>query len=379
MSSPKIAIFGASGFIGAALCERLFRLEDMPFRACIHSFANAARIARLPIELVQADVLDYSQVAAAVNGVDTVVNCAWGNEAAMLKGLNNVVRAIREHKVRRFIHLGSISVHEGYADRGTVSEDAPPKFLGTYGRIKKLQDDIVFDLHKSGVPSIILAAGRIIGPYSPFVLRTLDELRTGPIVLVDEGRNPSNHVHVDNVAQSIITSLNTDRGWGERYFVTEPGRPTWAELLSGLGDAIGVRYQHFDVSRDQVLQYERESHRKAGGFMMNTVRGIASSQFRKGIAAIPLFSGLEQYAYRTFTGLHPQTQRKLKARLQRPIVVEKQSPAAVDIGHPLAVEQTRRTYFSPEKITARMRYSPVVTNDEGMEMIAAWCRFAGVA
>jgi len=379
MSKPKIAIFGASGFIGAALCERLFRVEDVPFRACIHSFANAARIARFPIELVQADVLDYAQVAAAVRGVDTVVNCAWGNEAAMVKGLNNIVKAIREEKVRRFIHLGSISVHEGYADQATVSEDAAPKPLDVYGRIKKVQDDIVFGLHKSGVPCVILAAGRIIGPYAPFVLRTLDEIRSRPIVLVDEGRNPSNHVHVDNVAQSIITCLNTEKGWGERYFVTEPGRPMWSELFSGLGNTIGVDYRRFHVSRDEVLRHQRRSGGKSRGFVMNTVRGLASGQFRKGMAAIPLFSDLEQYAYRTFTGLHPNTQRKIKARLQRPIVVEKESRTVVDIGHPLAIEQTRRTYFSPERITVRMGYTPVITNEEGMEMIAVWCRFAGVA
>lgn len=379
MSKPKIAIFGASGFLGAALCERLFRLEDIPFRACIHSFANASRIARFPVELVHADVLDYGQVAAAIRGADTVVNCAWGSEAAMVKGLKNIVSAIKAEKVSRFIHAGSISVHEGYADQSTVSEDASPKPLGVYGRIKKVQDDIVFGLHKSGVPSVILAAGRIIGPYSPFVLRTLADFKKGSVIVVDEGCNPSNHVHVDNVAHSIVTCLNTDTGWGERYFVTEPGRPTWNDLFSSLASIVGVAYRPVETSREEVLAHQHRSGGKSRPFISSVVHGLASSQFRKGMSALPLFSELEQYAYRTFTGLNPKLQRKIRAKLQRPIVVEKESEAGVDIAHPLAVEQTRRTYFSPEKITRRMGYVPVITDDEGLELIAAWCRFAGVA
>ena len=71
----RIAIVGASGFVGASLAERLLSQggdEVVPF---IHSSGNAWRLARLDIELKTLNLLDRDQVHAALRGVTHVVNC----------------------------------------------------------------------------------------------------------------------------------------------------------------------------------------------------------------------------------------------------------------------------------------------------------------
>lgn len=373
MPNEKIVVFGASGFIGASLCERLYG-EGIPLRASINSFASSARIARLPIEISQANVLNYPQVREAVRGCTSVVNCAWGSEAAMVKGLGNLIRAAKEEKAQRFIHIGSISVHEGYAEQEAVSEDAPPKPDGLYGRIKQRQDQMVLNLHRSGLSSMILAAGRVIGPYSSFLLRAADRLRSGPIVLVDDGRHPSNHIHVDNLSEAVLAALRSREGWGQRYFLTEPGRPTWRAFYADMCANLNLEFQPISVSREEVVRTTSAAAPRRN-YAIETIRGLASAQFRQGLSAIPVFKSLNEYAYKVFTGLNPGIQGKIRAKLERPIVISKQN-RSLNLADPFVVEQVRRTYFAPSKFITRVGYAPVLTEEEGQNFIRSWFDYA---
>ena len=70
----KILITGSSGLVGGALTEHLYFIEKYQFRAMIHKTGNAARIARLPIEIAKADLLNKKQVDQAVQGCRMIVN-----------------------------------------------------------------------------------------------------------------------------------------------------------------------------------------------------------------------------------------------------------------------------------------------------------------
>src|SRR5690349_13930249 len=97
MSKPRIAIVGASGFVGAALIERLYFdpawKDCFDFTAFIHGFGNAARITRLPVKIETLDLIDFSRVRLALRGYDGIINCTRGDTALMLKGLGNLGRA----------------------------------------------------------------------------------------------------------------------------------------------------------------------------------------------------------------------------------------------------------------------------------------------
>ena len=84
-SVRRIAVIGASGFVGSTLVEQLLMGTDevVPF---IHSSGNAWRIARLGIELRALDLLDGRQVEAALHGVTHVVNCSRGGDGCHAYG-----------------------------------------------------------------------------------------------------------------------------------------------------------------------------------------------------------------------------------------------------------------------------------------------------
>ncbi len=76
----RVLITGASGFIGCRLAEVISQDSGCELRAMVRKPANAARIARLDVELVQVDLRDRDQVREAVQGCDAVVHCAVGTD-----------------------------------------------------------------------------------------------------------------------------------------------------------------------------------------------------------------------------------------------------------------------------------------------------------
>jgi uncharacterized protein YbjT (DUF2867 family) len=79
MTSKKIVILGASGFVGTTLTERLWQNPDMEVVPVIHSAGSAWRLARYNCPLHQVDVGDPAALRAALAGATHVVNCTRGH------------------------------------------------------------------------------------------------------------------------------------------------------------------------------------------------------------------------------------------------------------------------------------------------------------
>ena len=95
-SNEKILITGASGLVGGRLCELLYLSKQYPFRAMVHNPGNAARIARLPIEIIVTDLLDKKAIFKAVEGCSYIVHLARDGQPVMIKGLKNLLKAAKK-------------------------------------------------------------------------------------------------------------------------------------------------------------------------------------------------------------------------------------------------------------------------------------------
>ena len=88
----KVLVTGAGGFVGGWVAES-FLLSNIGVRAGIRSWNSALRLVRHPMEIVPCDVLLPQQLDAAMDGCDTVVHCAVGNEAIVVRGTLYVLHA----------------------------------------------------------------------------------------------------------------------------------------------------------------------------------------------------------------------------------------------------------------------------------------------
>src|SRR5208283_5049661 len=129
----KILVVGASGFLGSRLTERLAIDFGLRVRATFHTPAKAIRLARLPVELFECDLLERDQVMRAVDGCDVIINCAVGKvrspkdkETAMRvydDGTRNLLDAAKKNGVSKFIHISTAAV-SGFRQKTDIVDES---------------------------------------------------------------------------------------------------------------------------------------------------------------------------------------------------------------------------------------------------------------
>ena len=118
MALGKITVFGGTGFLGRRVVQHLLECEFLIRVASRHLERTAALFSdvHLSIESIHADINDDRSVAAAVAGVEGVVNAVslyveGGHEtfhSVHVTAAARVARLAREAGVERLIHVSGI-------------------------------------------------------------------------------------------------------------------------------------------------------------------------------------------------------------------------------------------------------------------------------
>lgn len=376
MSRERIGIFGASGFVGSALCERLHASGEFDYVAFVRGTGNAARVARLGASIRIVDLLNAAAVREAVQECGTVVNCVLGNDAAMTKGLSHLLDALRPSP-KKLIHLSSISIYGEDPAPDSVSETAPPRpGANPYGRIKLQQDNMVMSLAGYGRPVYILCPGNIVGPYSVFSRGLAERLKRGKLPLVDGGRYPSNLIHVDNLVEAILAGVRSENGEPGRYFVNETEPVSWLRVFTDL--AAGLNYAGAcgeEVPREAVLPYLTGA--QSGPGWKDNLRALVSADLRRGLTAVPVLASLNRWAADRYESLEPETQMKIKAKLRWPVRIAKPAKGP-QLDERYVKVQVRRYYHSTAKLQKSLAWKAPLNYEKGTHVTLEWLRFAGL-
>jgi len=371
----RIAVVGASGFVGSSLCERLF-FDEVAFTPFVHGTNNAARISRLGVPIQRLDLLQREAVAQGLRGHDVVVNCSLGDNATVTTGFDNLLRAMERLRTGKFIHLSSASIYGVDPKPDCVSEEGGPDPQGNeYAEMKLRQDKAAFRLHRKGVATYILCPGAIVGPFSIFTIGLAEMLRAGPMPLVDDGNNPSNLAHVDNLVEAILAAIRSDRGAGERYFVNETRPVSWRTVLDDHACVLGIRPEYVHVTAEQVRPFLPTGPRHVS--VGQWAKVLISPEFRRATSQLPAVGWLNQVASSAFNRLSYTTQNRIRERLQWPIPLG-QSGKALPLNSRFVTAQIRAHYQSPNKLATRLGWKPPLSYEAGMETIAEWLKFAGM-
>ena len=372
-----IGVFGASGFVGSALCERMFFVGGYDFVPYVRSSGNAGRIARLPVNIRLLDLMDRPRVFEAVKECDIVVNCALGSGPEFQITVDNLIAAARAARVRKFIHLSSITIYGLDPASDSVDERGRPSpGPNSYGVGKLKQDQGVFALHAAGIPTFILVPGNIVGPYSTFLRGMVQRLSAGSIPLVDGGRYASNLIHVDNLVEAILTAARADSGSGQRYFVNETEPVSWRRVFDDFARRLDFQMTYLDVPRDRVVPHiYPESSASSSGIGAH-MRVLLSADFRRAASMLPAFDWANQTAYSLFKRLPPARQAEIRERLRGPVRLQKPS-SDVRLDERYVTVQARRYYHSTSKLQA-LGWRPPLNYAQGVESMVSWLRFAGI-
>lgn len=251
------AVTGGLGFVGTHLVRRLSQLGKRV--SVIDVAASPRELSGLPgVQHVRADLRDYAQTRAALDGIEVVFHLA-GNASGSLSVADprfdfetnalatcHVGNAALEVGVRRLVYLSSAIVY-GTPEHFPITEQHATRPFLPYGASKLSGELALRSLHEvAGLHVVIGRAFVIYGPgegprraggeVSQFLRWHLNGL---PIPVVgDIDRKTRDFVHVQDLATALL--VLADRGQnGEVYNLGSGTETSMRELAAAVSTVTG--------------------------------------------------------------------------------------------------------------------------------------------
>ena len=234
MTPRRVAIFGASGFIGRYVVRDLARSGAVIAASARH--ASGAGFLRPmgdvgQIAPLSADLGDARALAAVVAGADAVVNLVGilherGKQRFDLahhRGPALLAAAAKSAGAKRFVHVSALA-----ADANSSS---------AYARSKAAGEAAV----RAAFPgAVILRPSLVFGPEDNFFNRFAEMARVSPVLpLIGGGTTRFQPVYVSDVAAAIAAALARDGAEGETYALAGPAIFSMRQLFELLLHVIG--------------------------------------------------------------------------------------------------------------------------------------------
>jgi nucleoside-diphosphate-sugar epimerase len=387
----RVLLTGATGFIGGRVAEVLRLHEHCDVRAVVHNPGNASRLARLDVELVQADLGLGEDVKRLVDGCDAVIHCAmgtaWGEPQTIrdvtVGGTRRLAEAARQAGVERFVHLSTMSVYGDDSElTGVLEESAavrPPRGA-IYGQSKAEADQVVFQLAEHGLPAVILRPARVFGPFARiYTLRPIQAIRDGRFRWLGSPDVPCDMVYVDNVVEAILCALRADHKSvvGEAFNVSEGDAATWREFYGYFASRLGL-----DMSA--VQQLPLPSAAQSNGF--HKLISLPRRYFTgiKQIVSSPEFKSLGRRMLQTDpVGTLPRKSLEMFPSLERGVRRIVKADESLPVYRPAAMSPrdvvelgSGGAMLSIEKARSALGYKPRIPRPEALQLTLEWIRHA---
>jgi uncharacterized protein YbjT (DUF2867 family) len=225
MGYSRVAVIGASGFIGRYVVKRLAAkgaviaavVRNLETSKLLQPMGDVGQIAR-----IRADLLDEARLAAALAGCDAVVNLAGilyergaqRFEAVHHEGAARLGRLAAAAGVKHLVHISALG-----ADAASPSAYARSKAAGEAA------------LRAAFPAATILRPSVVFGPEDDFFNRFAALAQIAPALpLIGGGTTRFQPVYVGNVAEAVVKALD-DPAAGRTYELGGPHIYTLREVM----------------------------------------------------------------------------------------------------------------------------------------------------
>jgi dihydroflavonol-4-reductase len=232
----RILLTGGGGFIGGVVARQLRERGDTVV-AVVRDPSRATGLATIGCELVAGDLASVDAIAAAMDGVDSVIHAAGqyrlGVTAAERPAMfdanegttRRVLEAAAQAGVARVVYVSTCNVHgdtRGQVVDETYRRDLSRGFLSVYDESKVRAHVVAEEAIAAGQPVIIVQPSQVYGPgdHSAFGAQMAAAAKgTLPYRAFDSAGICL--VHVEDLAAGIIAALDRGRV-GEAYNLAGP-------------------------------------------------------------------------------------------------------------------------------------------------------------
>jgi nucleoside-diphosphate-sugar epimerase len=276
IKNKKIAIIGATGFIGGRLFEILKQHGINPL-VILRSFSKAARLSRYKYDDLLCDLNNYEQLSQALTNVDICFNCAHDFTASqndMLQSMRNLGKACIKNNVK-LVHLSSVAVHEPMND-AVINEDSKIcEKNNFYGYTKFLIEQELLKLHnENNLNVIILRPTNVYGPFSgAWTIGPCTKLMTGKIIMTDSAKSSINNlIYVDDVCNFMIMAgiKNVEAG-GKVFLINGPdSNISWSKFYNDYSKVIKSNSPEY-ISEEVIVKNNKNFIK----FLINGIKNIS--------------------------------------------------------------------------------------------------------
>ena len=356
MKRLKVFITGATGFIGCRLAEVLYLKTSAEPICLVHNYANAARLARLPVKMIKGDILDLQLLEEAISGCEIVFNCAFGKTGDPQldsyineEGTRNVLIAAKKNGVKRIIHISTIAVY-GHHPPQEVDEETPTVYSGwSYGDSKLNAEKICQEYINRGLEVVIVRPTIVYGPFSHnWTINALKRVQYRGWEKVKGHDGWCNPIYVDDLINGLLLCAEIEAAKGEIFILSGDEIVTWNEYFQAYNRLSG-------------LPEFKESARL--------------SIYLKTFLSRPLKWGINlgrKYFEKTLFNVYQEIQRKYP-RLTRKMDRLFRSSIQPEEFKFFA----QKSKFSIKKAQSILEYNPAYSFEKGIEITGKWLKHHG--
>lgn len=248
----KIAITGASGFLGGSLAQRLHaKGHELYLHA--RSSEQAELLKSISDKLIICDINDVGKINSLVDGADLVIHTVSNFRSASgppesytrinVEGTKNVFNCAKKAKVGRFVHISTIGVL-GDIKECPASETTEYNPGDDYQRTK-LQAELFCREQAQGgqeMEVVILRPCSIYGPGDLRMLKMFRMLTKGTFFTVGDCSAYFHAVYIDDLLDAIELVLNKEGIDGEVFIVGGENYVSLKEYISTAARSVGAKY-----------------------------------------------------------------------------------------------------------------------------------------
>lgn len=259
IQNKKILLTGGAGFIGTKLCGILCNNNKILLYDNLNrnSIKNTDLLNKNNVKLVQGDILDINHIKttvddfkpnivihlAAVAGIDTVIKSPVTTMKINMIGTYNILEAIKDHKIERFIDFSTSEVFGSYAykvDEQHTTNLAPVgEARWTYSVSKLAGEHLSHSYFKEyGLPVVTVRPFNIYGPgqvgegaIHQFVIRAI---RDEEIQIHGDGDQIRSWCYIDDFVDGIMLCLEKPDAVGNSFNIGNPRGTVTISMLAEL-------------------------------------------------------------------------------------------------------------------------------------------------
>lgn len=355
----KVAIIGASGFIGTRLIEQYHLGGGPTVSAIVRQPASLALPSRFAVETHLADALDVDAMARAMSGCSAVIHAALGDPAQTERMPAALCLAAAAADVRRVVYLSSALVHGHNPVAGTdETTDLDLQQDSEYNTAKiRAEEKFFAECERHSITPFALRPGLVYGPRSRWIAELATDILEHRAWLYEGGRGICNCIYIDNLVHAITGCLNAADDASGVYLVGDTETVTWEQFYRAAALQLEVPWSTVH-QLTRLPDFQRSWHERAANASTHPF-------LQKLLPLVP-------------PGLKRGAKAVIAATTSKPGDESWTLPTGPEprITQDLALLQRCTWKFPHLRAEQHLDYRPPVTFAEGMERSFAWWRFA---